>query len=136
LRNSKMLQIGLVVLVCCIVALSGCTTNNDTSSSDTSGSDASSSNDSGTNASNSDDVMVTVNYDGNWGGSASGEFGYKGLSGNGDQTVNLGNISGTLTVSTWTTEGSGPMSLKVTRGGETLGEESNSYPSATVTITV
>lgn len=121
-----MLQIGLVFLVCCIVALSGCTTSENTSSSDSSGS----------NASNSDDVIVTVNYNGNWGGSASGEFGYRGLSGNGDQTINLGKISGVLTVSTWTTEGTGPMSLKITRGGKTLGEQSNSYPSATITITV
>lgn len=126
LKNQKMLQIGLIVLICCIVALSGCTTTDNTSSSDTSGS----------NASNSDDVIVTVNYNGNWGGSASGEFGYKELSGNGDRTINLGNISGSLTVSTWTTEGTGPMSIKITRGGETLGEQSNSYPSATVTITV
>ncbi|MDI6643517.1 MAG: hypothetical protein QME14_00535 [Methanobacteriaceae archaeon] len=136
MKNRKMLQIGLVVLVCCIVALSGCTTTENTSSSDTSGSNASSTNDSGANASSSDDVIVTVNYDGNWGGSASGEFGYRELSGNGDQTVNLGKISGVLTVSTWTTAGTGPMSLKITRGGETLGEQSNSYPSATVTITV
>lgn len=131
-----MLQIGLVFLVCCIVALSGCTTSENTSSSDTSDSNASSTNDSGTNASSSDDVIVTVNYNGNWGGSASGEFGYRGLSGNGDQTINLGKISGVLTVSTWTTEGTGPMSLKITRGGKTLGEQSNSYPSATITITV
>ncbi|MGC9516242.1 MAG: hypothetical protein ACP5C3_00930 [Methanomicrobiales archaeon] len=136
MKNKNILYIGLVVLVCCIVALSGCTTTENTSSSDTSGSNASSTNDSGANATSSEDVLVTVNYNGNWGGSASGEFGYKGLSGNGDRTINLGNISGTLTVSTWTTEGSGPMSLKVTRGGETLGEQSNSYPSATVTITV
>ncbi|MBU4607102.1 MAG: hypothetical protein KUA33_02925 [Methanobacterium sp.] len=88
------------------------------------------------NASSAEDVMVTVNYDGNWGGSASGEFGYRELSGNGKQTINLGKISGVLTVSTWTKEGTGPMSLKINRGDETLGEQSNSYPSATVTITV
>ncbi|QUH23967.1 hypothetical protein HYG87_09460 [Methanobacterium alkalithermotolerans] len=125
-KNNKIWQIGLVMLLCCIVAVSGCTTTENTTTSDT----------SGTNASSTEDVLVTVNYNGNWGGSASGEFGYKELSGNGEQTVNLGKISGILTVSTWTTAGTGPMSLKITRGDETLGEQSNSYPSATVTITV
>jgi len=124
LKNRKLLI--LVLLVCSIVAVSGCINNENTSSSDT----------SSTNGSNGEDVMVTVNYNGNWGGSASGEFGYRELSGNGEQTINLGKISGVLTVSTWTTAGAGPMSLKITKGDQTLGEQSNSYPSATITITV
>lgn len=138
MRNK--LEIGLLILIiCCIVALAGCTSNDNSSSnnanSNTSSSNTDDSNTSSSDTGNSNDVIVEVNYPGNWGGSASGTFGYRGLSGNGEQTVNLGSISGSLTVSTWKTDASsGTMSLTIKRDGKVLGSQSNSYGSASITV--
>jgi hypothetical protein len=127
---NKKLEIGLLVLIICfVVALAGCTSNNNSSS------DTGDSNTSSSNTSNSNDVIVEVSYPGNWGGSASGTFGYRGLSGQGDQTINLGSLSGSLTVSTWTTDGSsGTMDLTIKRDGKVLGSQSNTYGSASITV--
>lgn len=126
----KKFEIGILVLIICfVVALAGCTSNN-SSSSNTDDSNTSSS-----NTGNSDDVIVEVSYPGNWGGSASGTFGYRGLSGQGDRTINLGSLSGSLTVSTWTTDGSsGTMDLTIKRDGKVLGSQSNTYGSASLTV--
>ena len=137
----KKFEIGILILIiCCIVALAGCTSNNNsdtnTGNSNTSSSDTGNSSTS-SNGGDSNDVIVEVSYPGNWGGSASGTFGYRGLSGNGEQTVNLGSISGSLTVSTWKTDGSsGTMSLTIKRDGKVLGSQSNSYGSASITVTL
>ena len=126
----KKFEIGILVLIICfVVALAGCTSNN-SSSSNTDDSNTSSS-----NTVNSDYVIVEVSYPGNWGGSASGTFGYRGLSGQGDRTINLGSLSGSLTVSTWTTDGSsGTMDLTIKRDGKVLGSQSNTYVSASLTV--
>ncbi len=126
----KKFEMGILVLIICfVVALAGCTSNN-SSSSNTDDSNTSSS-----NTGNSDDVIVEVSYPGNWGGSASGTFGYRGLSGQGDRTINLGSLSGSLTVSTWTTDGSsGTMDLTIKRDGKVLGSQSNTYGSASLTV--
>lgn len=126
----KKFEIGLlVVIICCIVALAGCTSNNNSSSN------TDNSNTSNTNTDNSNDVIVDVSYPGNWGGSASGTFGYRDLSGQGNKTINLGSLSGSLTVSTWKTDASsGTMSLTIKRGGKVLGSQSNSYGSASITV--
>jgi len=118
------------------VALAGCTTNNN---SNTSPSDAntSTSNASDSNSNNPNDVILEIDYPGNWGGSASGTFGYRGLSGQGKQTVNLGSVSGVLSVSTWKNDASsGTMSLTIKRDGKILGSQSNSYGSASITVTL
>lgn len=126
----KNLEIGLLVLIICfVVALAGCTSNNNSSS------DTGDSNTSSSNTNNSDDIIVEVSYPGNWGGSASGTFGYRGLSGQGEQKINLGSLSGSLTVSTWTTDGSsGTMDLTIKRDGKVLGSQSNTYGSASITV--
>jgi len=133
----KKIEIGLIVaILCIIVALAGCTTNNN---SNTSPSDAntSTSNASDTNSNNPNDVILEIDYPGNWGGSASGTFGYRGLSGQGKQTVNLGSVSGVLSVSTWKNDASsGTMSLTIKRDGKILGSQSNSYGSASITVTL
>ncbi|MGI6482567.1 MAG: hypothetical protein ACOX08_04725 [Methanobacterium sp.] len=133
----KKIEIGLIVaILCIIVALAGCTTNNN---SNTSPSDAntSTSNASDSNSNNPNDVILEIDYPGNWGGSASGTFGYRGLSGQGKQTVNLGSVSGVLSVSTWKNDASsGTMSLTIKRDGKILGSQSNSYGSASITVTL
>ncbi|HHY00173.1 MAG TPA: hypothetical protein GX531_02185 [Methanothermobacter sp.] len=129
----KKIEIGLVVVILCfIVALAGCTSNNNSNptSSDT---NTSTSNASDTN--NQNDVILEIDYPGNWGGSASGTFGYRGISGQGKQTVNLGSLSGILSVSTWKNDASsGTMSLTIKRDGKILGSQSNSYGSASLTV--
>ena len=118
-------MICLLVLVCLVVVVSGCTSNNtsNTDSSNTSG------NNTSTNASASNDVNVVVNYPGNWAADVSGTFGYRALSGTGDQTTNLGPVTGSVTISARKTEGgSGTLTTSITKGGKTLGSASTSAP--------
>lgn len=131
----KKIEIGLVVVILCfIVALAGCTSNND-SNPTPSDTNTSTSNASDTSTNNPNDVILEVDYPGNWGGSASGTFGYRGISGQGKQTVNLGSLSGILSVSTWKNDASsGTMSLTIKRDGKILGSQSNSYGSASITV--
>jgi len=111
-------------MICMVVAVAGCTTNNLTNSS--SGSQG---NNSSMNSSSSNDVNIVINYTGNWACDVSGTFGYRGLSGTGDQTTNMGSISGPVTASARKTEGgSGTLVVSITKGGKTLSTSSTSSP--------
>ncbi len=121
----KKLQIGLLVLVICfVVAVSGCTSSNNNSSNNSSSSNASSS-----NTSASYDVNIVVNYSGSWAVDVSGPFGYRSLAGTGDQTNNIGNVTGTVTAAARKTEGgNGVLNVSITKGGKTLASQSTSAP--------
>ena len=124
--SKKML--GLIVLLCFVVVISGCTSNNNTSTNNSSSSNTSASNAS-SNASASNDVSVVVNYPGSWAADVSGTFGYRALSGTGDQTTNLGAVSGSVTISARKTEGgSGTLTTSIMKGGKNLGTASTSAP--------
>lgn len=122
----KKLQIGLLIFVICfVVAVSGCTSSN----TNTSSSNASSSNTSNTNASGSNDVNIVINYSGSWAVDVSGQFGYKALSGTGDQTTNIGSVTGAVTAAARKTEGgSGTLIVSITKGGKTLSTASTNAP--------
>jgi len=101
--------------------------NSTNSSSNTSSSSASS------------DVNIVVNYTGNWAADISGNFPYRGTSGTGDQTINLGSVSGPVTVSARKTEGgSGTLTVSIEKGGKNLSTSSTSSPygAATAYFTV
>ena len=125
---SKRMQLGLLALVCLVVVISGCTSNN-TNNSTTSSSNVSNSTNSSSNASSSSDVNIVVKYTGNWAADISGNFPYRGTSGTGDQTINLGSVSGPVTVSARKTEGgSGTLTVSIEKGGKNLSTSSTSSP--------
>jgi hypothetical protein len=120
--SKKML--GLVILVCFVVVVSGCTSNNNQSSSNTPSTNTSSS-----NSSSSTDVYAVISYSGPWAADVSGNLGYRALAGTGDQTTNLGSVSGPVTVSARKTEGgSGVLTVSITKGGKSLSTSSTSSP--------
>ena len=120
----KILNIGLLVLIIGLVAVSGCTSSNTSSNSS-----SSSSNSSSSNVSASNDVNVVVNYSGSWAVDVSGPFGYRSLSGTGDQTNNIGSVTGSVTAAARKTEGGdGLLTVSITKGGKTLASQSTSAP--------
>ncbi len=115
----KLFEIFLIGLVCLIVALSGCASNNSTSSSDN----------SKLNASSSDEVNFVINYSGSWAADVSGPFGYRSFAGSGDQTNSLGSVTGTITVAARKTDSStGTLIVTITKGGKIISSQSTSYP--------
>ncbi|MCE5215088.1 MAG: hypothetical protein LLF83_10275 [Methanobacterium sp.] len=116
----KKFQIGLLVFVICfVIAISGCTSNNSTSSNNTSSSNASASN----------EISIVVSYTGSWAVDVSGPFGYRSLSGTGDQTTNIGSATGSVTAAARKTDGgNGVLTVSITKGGKTLASQSTSYP--------
>jgi hypothetical protein len=129
-------MVSMIVLVfCCIVAVSGCTSNNNstnqqaTNNSSSNTSNVTNSNTTSSNTSNSSDIYVVVNYPGNWAADVSGQFGYRALSGTGDQTTNLGSITGAVTISGRKTEGgSETITVSIKKGGKTLSSQSINTP--------
>ncbi len=121
----KKLQIGLLIFVMCfVVAVSGCTSSNTTSSNNTTSTNTSSS-----NATASNDVNIVVNYAGSWAVDVSGNFGYRSLSGTGDQTNNIGSVTGTVTAAARKTDaGTGALTVSITKAGKTLASQSTSAP--------
>ncbi len=118
----KILHIGLLVLIIGLVAVSGCTSSNNSNSN-------SNGNSSSSNASASSDVNIVVSYSGSWAVDVSGPFGYRSLSGTGDQTNNIGSVSGSVTAAARKTEGgNGLLTVSITRGGKTLASQSTSAP--------
>lgn len=120
----KKFQIGLLVLVICfVVAVSGCTSNNSSTNN------TSSSNTSSSNASASNDVNIVVNYSGSWAVDVSGPFGYRSFSGTGDQTNNIGSVTVSVTAAARKTDGgNGVLTVLITKGGKTLASQSTSAP--------
>lgn len=116
----KKFQIALLVFVVVfVVAVSGCTSTNNTSSS----------NQSSSNASASNDVNIVINYSGNWAVDVSGPFGYRSLSGTGDQTTNIGAVTQSVTAAARKTDGgTGTLTVSITKGGKTLASQSTSAP--------
>lgn len=121
----KKLQIILLVFVVgLIVAVSGCTSYNNTS-----GNNTSSSNTSSSNASASGDVNIVVNYSGSWACDVSGNFGYKSLGGTGDQTNSIGSATGTVTAAARKTDGgNGILTVSITKNGKTLASQTTNAP--------
>ncbi|EKF86465.1 hypothetical protein [Methanobacterium formicicum] len=118
----KILHIGLLVLVIGLVAVSGCTSSNNSNSN-------SNGNSSSSNASASNDVNIVVSYSGSWAVDVSGPFGYRSLSGTGDQTNNIGSVTGSVTAAARKTEGgNGLLTVSITKGGKTLASQSTSAP--------
>jgi len=123
MKLSKKMLLGLVVLVCFVVVVSGCTSSN------TSNSNSSSSNSSSSNASASSDVNIVVSYSGSWAVDVSGPFGYRSLSGTGDQTNNIGSVTGSVTAAARKTDGgNGLLTVSITKSGKTLASQSTSAP--------
>jgi hypothetical protein len=130
----KKFQIGILVFViCCVLAVSGCITIN-TGSSNTSSNTSSSSNTSA-NTSTSNDVVAVINYSGSWSGVISGPFVSRNVEGTGDQSFNLGNVSGYITVSATKKDSGGTLTVSIEKGGKTLGSQSTSYAYAGTSIT-
>jgi len=139
MKLSKRMQLGILALVCLVVVISGCTSNNNSNNSANSSSNMSNSTNSSSNVSNSSDVNIVVKYSGNWAADISGNFPYRGTSGTGDQTINLGSVSGPVTVSARKTEGgSGTLTVSIEKGGKNLSTSSTSSPygAATAYFTV
>lgn len=114
MKLSKKTILGLVGLVCFVVIASGCTSSDNNSTS---------------NASSSNDVTVVINYSGNWAADVSGTLGYRALGSTGNQTTNLGSVSGPLTVSARKTEGgNGVLTVSIMKNGKTLSTASTSAP--------
>jgi hypothetical protein len=129
MKLSKKMLLGLVVLVCFVVVVSGCTTTNNTTGTNTSNSNMTGTNNSSSNASSSNDVNVVVKYPGSWAVDVSGTFGFRSLSGTGDQTTSIGNVTGVLTAAARKTEGgNGVLTVSITKGGKTLASQSTSAP--------
>lgn len=115
----KKIQIGLIILVIGFVAVAGCTSSNNSSNSNTSNS----------NNSTSNDVFIVVNYSGSWAVDVSGPFGYRSLSGTGDQSNNIGSVTGSVTAAARKTEGgNGVLTVSITKGGKTIASQSTSAP--------
>ena len=124
MKLSKKMLLGLVVLVCFVVVVSGCTSSNNSSNSNPSSSSSSSS-----NASASSDVNIVVSYSGSWAVDVSGPFGYRSLSGTGDQTNNIGSVTGSVTAAARKTDGgTSVLTVSITKGGKTLASQSTSAP--------
>ena len=124
LRIERNVQIGLIIAVlCCIIAVSGCTSNNTTAKNNTS------SNNSDSNLQASSEVLIVVDYAGSWAVDVSGAFGYRSFSGTGSQTNNIGTVSGTVTAAARKTDnGNGLLTVSITKDGKTLASQSTSYP--------
>ncbi len=119
MKFSKKMQLGLVVLVCFVVVVSGCTSSNNTTSPNT----------TSPNTTSSNDVNIVVKYPGSWAVDVSGTFGYRSLAGTGDQTTSIGNVTGSLTAAARKTEGgNGVLTVSITKGGKTLASQSTSAP--------
>ncbi|MCE5213428.1 MAG: hypothetical protein LLF83_01735 [Methanobacterium sp.] len=104
----------MIFIVFFVVAISGCTSN-DSHSSNSKGS--------------SNDVYVVVEYPGSWAADVSGLFGYRSLSGTGNQTTNLGSISTTVTASVRKTDDTNDvLTVKIIKDGKVLASQSTSYP--------
>ena len=123
----KKLQICLlVVVIIAIVALSGCTSSNN-SSNNSSSNNSSSSNVS--NASAAGDVTVVVSYSGPWAVDVSGPFGHSSFSGTGEQTNNIGSVTGSVTAAARKTDGSnGVLTVSIIKNGKTLASQSTNAP--------
>ncbi len=104
-------------LIVLVVAASGCTqtTQNNTTTGD---------------------VKAMVSYSGSWNGGASGLFGYRSISGTGNQTFDLGNINGPVTVTATKSDGSSnQLTVSIIKDGNTVASQSTSYPYAGTSAT-
>ena len=131
MKSAKKIQIGLIFLITIVVAVAGCTSNNqtNTNSGENNSSSSNSNNTTSTNTSASNDVNIVINYSGSWAADLSGTFGYRGISGTGDQTTNIGSVSGPVTAAARKTEGgSGTLIVSITKNGKTLSTASTSSP--------
>ena len=122
MKLSKKMLLGLVALVCFVVVVSGCTSSNNSNSN-------SNGNSSSSNASASSDVNIVVSYSGSWAVDVSGPFGYRSLSGTGDQTNNIGSVTGSVTAAARKTDGgTSALTVSITKGGKTLASQRTSAP--------
>ena len=116
MKLSKKMLFGLVVLVCFVVVVSGCTSSNNTT---------------GTNTSviqirlvqtlrvqtrlSSNDVSVVVKYPGTWAVDVSGTFGFVHYSGTGDQTTSIGDVLNLTAAARKTEGGNGVLTVSITK---------------------
>jgi hypothetical protein len=137
MKISKEIILG-IVLVCFVLVASGCISSDSTSDNTSSDDNTSNDNSSSDDKASSNDVTIDVKYSGPWAADVSGEFGYRSLSGTGNQKNSLGSVSGPITVSARKTEGgSGTLTVSILKGKETLSSASTSSPwgAATATFT-
>lgn len=103
----KRIEIGLlVVLVCIIAAISGCTSST---------------------------VTVVVNYSGDWNGTITDSSGTRSIEGTGNQTFDLGSITGSLRAKVEKKDNkTDPISITAIRGGKVVASQNTTnYPNLT-----
>ena len=129
----KKLYIGILVLIMClVVAASGCTSNNNQNNTSLSNNTTNT-----TNATGSNDVNIVIQYPGSWACDVSGTFGYRSLSGTGDKTTDIGSVTGALTAAARKTDNTNDVLIvSITKEGKTLASQSTSAPYGGATAVV
>ena len=100
---SKKIGISLLILVCLVVAVSGCLASN---------------------------VKLVVNYTDSWNGTITDSSGTRTIEGTGDQTIDLGSITGSLRIIVQKKEPSNEtLTISLIRGDKTINTMDSSVPS-------
>ena len=100
---SKKIGISLLILFCLVVATSGCLNSN---------------------------VKLVVNYTDSWNGTITDSSGTRTIEGTGDETIDLGSITGSLRIIVEKTEPSNEtLTISLIRGEETINTQDTSVPS-------
>lgn len=100
---SKKVGISLLILVCLVVASSGCLASN---------------------------VKLVVNYNDSWNGTITDSSGTRTIEGSGDETIDLGSITGSLRIIVEKKEPSNDtLTISLIRGDETINSQNTSVPS-------
>ncbi len=103
IKLSKKIGIILLILVFLVVAISGCVTSN---------------------------VKLVVNYTDGWNGTITDSSGTRTIEGTGDETIDLGSITGSLRIIVEKTEPSNEtLTISLIRGDETINTQNTSVPS-------
>jgi hypothetical protein len=107
----------LGILLCIIVAASGCTQNIGNNSTPTIAPQNISPN----------DVIASVSYSGSWKGFIIDKVGYRNISGTGNQAIDLGNFTGFVSVTAIKTDnGTGNLTVSINKAGTTVASKSSS----------
>lgn len=117
----RKLQASLLILVVLgVVAISGCTSTDNSSNS------------------TSNNVTAVINYSGSWSGAISDNTGTRSISGDGNQTIQLGSDPGVISINAQKQDGGdGTLTVSIIKGGKTLATQStnSAYGVASTTAT-